>query len=134
MMIGPTEPEPILPVPLAQQKSPDVVHASEVNVLIVMPLWVNGFQVTVVPLTLRDRDDLRRRRRARSPWPCRTWRRCRSIDVIVPMVTPLWVKACHVVPGEPEPVLEMIVAAVDEVAPVTKQIGCAVDPGQVRLP
>jgi len=38
MTIGPTEPEPIFPVPLAQQKLPEVVHATEVKVLIVKPL------------------------------------------------------------------------------------------------
>jgi hypothetical protein len=39
-MIGLTEPNPIFPVPLAQQKKPDVVQAIEVNVLIVKPLAV----------------------------------------------------------------------------------------------
>jgi hypothetical protein len=35
---GPTEPVPIFPVPPAQQKSPDVVHARVVKVLMVNPL------------------------------------------------------------------------------------------------
>lgn len=39
-MSGPTDPDPIFPVPPAQQKSPDVVHARVVKLLIVKVLVV----------------------------------------------------------------------------------------------
>jgi hypothetical protein len=110
--------------PVAQQSSPVGVQATELNEVGVVPvLLVQAVHVTVVPVM----------------WLIAV------ISAVVPTVPmamqnvvllqAIWVSALHVadelkavqvVPGDAEPVLEMIVATLDEVVPKTKQIGCAV--------
>jgi hypothetical protein len=121
-----------LPVPPAQQKKPDEVHAMDVKVLMVKPppLAVNGFQVTTVPLTF-EMEMIRGTTVTGSlPVPIAMQKvvLLHTTDVMVLIVMPVWVKAVHVVPAN-DPVLEKIVAPV-AVVPEMKQIGCAVALGQ----
>jgi hypothetical protein len=126
-MIGPTDPDPILPVPPAQQKKPDEVQAMEVKVLMVKPLGVNGFHVTTLPLTFVIEMTRGTTVVGSLPVPIATQKvvLLHTTDVMVLIVMPVWVKAVHVVPGADDPVLEKIVAPV-AVVPEMKQIGCAV--------
>jgi hypothetical protein len=134
-MIGPTDPLPIFPVPLAQQKKPDVVQAIEVNVLIVNPLAVKDFQVTVLPLTLvieAINGPTEPAPILPVPMAMQKVVLLQTIEENVLAVMPVWVKAVHVVPGADDPVLEKMVTAA-EVVPMTKQIGRAVALGHTML-
>jgi len=126
MMIGPTDPEPIFPVPLAQQKLPEVVQAIEVKVLMVNPLAVKGFHVTVVPLMLVIEMTTGTRLELTVPVPMAMQNEVllQTREAIVLIVTPLWVNAVQVVPGADDPVLEKMVDP-PEVTPLTKQTGWA---------
>jgi hypothetical protein len=130
-MIGPTDPNPILPVPPAQQKKPDEVQAMDVRVLMVKPLAVNGFQVTNVPLTLEM--EMTRGTTVKDSFPVPIAMQkvalLHTTEVTVLIVIPLGVNGVHVVPGDADPVLEKIVEPV-AVVPDTKQTGCAVVLGQ----
>ena len=128
-MSGPTDPDPIFPVPPAQQKSPEVVHARVVKVLIVNPLALYGFQVTVVPLTLVIEmiSGLVVELTVPVPIAMQNVDELHTREVSVFMVIPLCVNAFQVVV---DPVLEMIVAALD-VVPIAKQTGVLEVLGQV---
>jgi len=97
----------------------------------VKPLALNGFQVTVVPLTEVIVTTTGTRLELTVPVPIAAQNVVvpQVSDAIVLMVTPLWVNEVHVVPGDAEPVFEKIVAPL-EVVPLTKQIGCVEELGQ----
>lgn len=95
---------------------------------------MNGFQVTVVPLTLVIVIATGTRLELTVPVPTATQNvvLLQVICTMVLIVMPLWVKAVQVVPGDEDPVFEKIVDPL-EVVPVTKQSGCAVELGHTRL-
>lgn len=102
---------------------PVVVHAIPVNAVGVKPLAVYGCQV--VPFEREMISGTTVEGSLPVPMAQHAVLALHTIEVRVLVVMPLWVKAVHVVPGEADPVLAMIVAAVADVVPMAKQTGCA---------
>jgi hypothetical protein len=109
--------------PVAQQSSPVGVHATELNEVGVVPvLFVHAFHVTVVPLIALIA--VTSAVVPTVPMPMQNVVLLHAIWLSELQVE-VELKAVQVIPVD-DPVLEMIVAVVDELAPNTKQIGLAV--------